>query len=129
MIVTRYCRLQDLLAAAFDQVDADGFMVTGSTKQRRCHPAMAEVRALTTESRLIESELGLTPASESKAGVPVESPPSALADMIARRRSPTAVGGDGDDDDDDPLAGLRPVVVVNNDDDPRAGLRPVAGQG
>lgn len=85
-IATRYCQLQDLLAAAFARVAADGLMTTGSTGQSRAHPAMAEIRMLTTESRLTEVELGLTPAAESKAGAdrrPLSGPMEA---MILRQR-------------------------------------------
>jgi P27 family predicted phage terminase small subunit len=84
-IVERYCRLQDLLALAFGQVERDGMMVEGSQGQLRCHPAMAEIRMLTTECRLVEVELGLTPAAESKAGVPAELPRSLLDDMRETR--------------------------------------------
>ncbi len=52
------------------QVKSDGFMVSGSRGQQRCHQAMVEVRAISTEMRLIEAELGMTPASESRAAVP-----------------------------------------------------------
>lgn len=85
-VVTRYCRLQDLLAVAFEQVARDGLMVPGSQRQLRVHPAMAEVRLLSTECRLIETELGLTPAAESKAGVERELPPSRLLEMMRRQR-------------------------------------------
>jgi P27 family predicted phage terminase small subunit len=101
-IVERYCRLQDLRALALGQVERDGMMVEGSQGQLRCHPALVEVRALTTECRLIEVELGLTPAAESKAGVPVELPPSLLGAMMDHRRR-------DDDESDDPRYGLRVI--------------------
>ena len=46
---------------------------------------MAEIRLLTTESRLMESETGVTPASESKAGAPRVLPPSRFDEMRVRR--------------------------------------------
>lgn len=106
--VERYCRMQDLLAAAHAQVDRDGLMTEGSHGQLRAHPAMAEIRMLTTESRLTEVELGLTPASESKAGVPAVLPRGVLDDVMDRRRRPLgAVDDDGDEDD--PRFGLKVV--------------------
>ena len=80
---------------ALAQVDRDGLMVEGSKGQLTAHPAMAEIRLLTTELRLIEIELGLTPASEAKAGVPAVLPRKYLDDLLARRRA-------DDHDPDDP---------------------------
>ncbi|ORV53072.1 hypothetical protein AWC03_21330 [Mycobacterium europaeum] len=110
IIVTRYCTLQDLLARALSQVENDGMTSAGSTGQRRTHPLLVEVRLLSTECRLIESELGLTPASESRAGATKELPRQHLDDLIAKRRR--ILDGHGDDDDgdgDDPRKRLRPV--------------------
>jgi P27 family predicted phage terminase small subunit len=85
-IATRYCQLQDLLAAAFAQVKRDGLMVKGSQGQLRIHPGMVEIRLLSTECRLIETELGLTPGSESRAGADRQLPPGPLDAMLARQR-------------------------------------------
>lgn len=88
--VYRYCQLQDLLATAVAQVAADGFMVEGSTKQRRAHPAVAEIRQLATEARRTEIELGITPASASKAGVPVGVPAKSNADLLREAEEDSA---------------------------------------
>jgi P27 family predicted phage terminase small subunit len=98
-IVTRHCQLQDLLALAFAQVERDGLMTEGSSKQARTHPAMAEIRLITTEFRLMELEMGLTPAAEAKAGVPTARPPGLLDEMAARRQA--RQGAEDDDDPDD----------------------------
>ena len=90
--------MQDTLAAARAQVAADGMIVTGAQKQPRPHPLLAEIRALVTESRLTEIELGLTPASASKCGVPAVPAPSPLDKHLARRRA--------HDEDDDPRIAL-----------------------
>lgn len=50
-------------------------MTFGSHGQPRSHPAMAEIQVMSTESRLLEIELGFTPAAASKAGVPAVSAP------------------------------------------------------
>jgi len=84
--VRRYCELQDLIASAVAQVEADGFMIDGSKGQRRCHPALTEIRQLATEARRTEVELALTPGSESKAGVSAAQPRSSLDDEVSRRR-------------------------------------------
>jgi P27 family predicted phage terminase small subunit len=67
-LITRYCRIQDVLDRAFRQIEQDGLMVPGSKGQLRCNPVTVELRSLSTESRLCEIELGLTPCAESKAG-------------------------------------------------------------
>jgi hypothetical protein len=61
-------------------------MVKGSQAQSRTHPACIEVRLLATECRLIETELGLTPAAEGKAGVDRKLPSNLLDAMILRQR-------------------------------------------
>jgi hypothetical protein len=43
-------------------------MSVGSRGQQRAHPCMAAIRPMSTESRLMEIELGLTPVAESRAG-------------------------------------------------------------
>lgn len=109
LLVERYCRLRDLLQTALDQVAADGLMVEGSRGQRRVHPATVEVRALSHECRLIEGELGLSPASEARAGVPAQPTPGALEAAMASGGRP-----DDDDDDDDPRRHLMSVSVTQD---------------
>lgn len=101
LLVSRYCQVRDLLAAAIAQVRTDGFMVEGSTGRQRAHPCLAEIRALATESRRTEIELGLTPSSESKVGVTPVKPRSSLDDMFDWRRTP---------EDDDFRIGLKAVT-------------------
>jgi hypothetical protein len=106
--VRRYAALQDVLWAAFAAVNADRIVTEGSHKQARAHPALAEIRALSTESRLLEIELGLTPASTSKAGATRQraTEPDGVRDMHPSRRR--AAVDDGPDPDD-PRAGLRVI--------------------
>jgi hypothetical protein len=62
---------------------------------------LAEIRMLSTESRLLEAELGMAPASESRAGIPKQAAYTELDALIdARRRR------DRHDDADDPRLGL-----------------------
>lgn len=86
-IVTRYCQLQDVLAAALDQLARDGFMVEGSHKQLRCHPALVEIRAISNELRLIEVETGCTPEAAAKSVVAPELPRTELDEQLSQRRS------------------------------------------
>lgn len=107
LLVVRYCRTQDLLNLAYAELERAGLMQLGSHKQLRAHPVMCEIRALSVECRLMEIEMGLTPASEAKAGVPQQLPRNTLDDQIAARRK--LLGGDDECDRDDPRRGLRPV--------------------
>lgn len=65
-LAERYCRLRDVLAQLFAQLNADGVSVAGSRNQERVSSLLPQVKNLSTELRLCEIELGLTPASESK---------------------------------------------------------------
>jgi P27 family predicted phage terminase small subunit len=106
MPVQRYCSLVDLLAAARAELERGGMVVTGSTGQERVSPWMAEIRLLSTECRLLENELGLSPAAESRSGIPALPMASALTDLIAERAQRRAAQA-GEYDDDDPRHGLR----------------------
>jgi len=93
-IITRYCRIQDVLDQAFQQIKADGLMVPGSKGQLRCHPVSVELRSLSTESRLCEVELGLTPCAESKAGAAPRVPTSvkeSAGPVEARQDGPSSM--------------------------------------
>lgn len=69
-LVERYCRLRDVVARIFAQLGDDGVMVTGSTKQTRSNTLLPQLKNLSTELRLCETELGLTPAAESRTAAP-----------------------------------------------------------
>lgn len=73
-LVQRYCRLRDVLASTFAQLNADGISVTGSRNQERVNSLLPQVKNLSTELRLCEIELGLTPASEAKTAAPTPAP-------------------------------------------------------
>jgi P27 family predicted phage terminase small subunit len=93
-LITRYCRIQDVLDQAFRQIKQDGLMVPGSKGQLRCNPVTVELRSLSTESRLCEIELGLTPCAESKAGAAPKVPTSAKEPANpaeARRDGPSSM--------------------------------------
>lgn len=107
--VQRYCEMTDVLAASLAQVRVDGYMIEGSHGRMRAHHALTEIRHLATELRRTESELGITPASESKAGVEPYVSEADRERQIARRKNPGIGLHDDDDDDDDPIAGLRLV--------------------
>ncbi|CPR11956.1 Phage terminase, small subunit [Mycobacterium bohemicum DSM 44277] len=81
-LVERYCRLRDVADGLFRQIDTDGIMSTGSQKQLRTNPALAQLKNLSTELRLCETELGLTPAAESKTA---PTPAGAFADTPRAR--------------------------------------------
>lgn len=81
-LVERYCRTQ-----AFATVAAGGLMSVGSHGQQRAHPCMAAIRLMSTESRLMEIELGLTPVAESRAAIPKGLPTRSIDEQIQRRRA------------------------------------------
>lgn len=101
--VQRYCEMTDVMAASLTQVKRDGYMIEGSHGRMRAHHALAEIRHLATELRRTESELGITPASESKAGVDAHVDEEDRERQIARRNNP-GIGLQDDDEDYDPRA-------------------------
>jgi hypothetical protein len=94
--VERYARLTDVLAASFAELERAGMMQLGSAKQLKCHPVMIEIRQLSAELRALDIELAATPSSSSKAGVPLELPPTNLDSIVAARRR---LLDPGDEDD------------------------------
>jgi len=108
ILAERYCWTRDLLQQAFATVAAEGLMSVGSHGQQRAHPCMAAIRLMSTESRLMEIELGLTPVAESRAGIPKRA-----ADAIDRRADPAPprlLQPVDDDDDGDPRSQLKPIA-------------------
>jgi phage terminase small subunit len=105
--VRRYSHLQDILARAIAAAGADEIIVSGSRGQGRVNPALAEVRLLSAECRLLEVELGLTPAAASKAGATRTrtAPPDGVRDDPRRKGF-----DDPSDDSDDPRVGLRVIT-------------------
>ncbi|OBH66665.1 hypothetical protein A5684_06150 [Mycobacterium intracellulare] len=95
--------MTDVMAASLTQVKRDGYMIEGSHGRMRAHHALAEIRHLATELRRTESELGITPASESKAGVDAHVDEEDRERQIARRNNP-GIGLQDDDEDYDPRA-------------------------
>lgn len=73
-LVERYARLRDVLALTFTQLNADGISVTGSRNQERVNSLLPQVKSLSTELRLCEIELGLTPASETRTAAATPAP-------------------------------------------------------
>lgn len=73
-LAERYCRLRDLLALTFAQIQEEGISVTGSQKQARSNSLLPQVKNFSTELRLCEIEMGLTPASEAKTTAPTPAP-------------------------------------------------------
>jgi P27 family predicted phage terminase small subunit len=108
MLVERYCRTRDLLQQAIATVAAEGLMSVGSHGQQRAHPCMAAIRLMSTESRLMELELGLTPVAESRAGIPKELPTLSIDEQIQRRRA--YLQPVDDDDYGDPRSQLKPIA-------------------
>ncbi len=96
LAVERYARLTDVLAASFAELERAGMMQLGSAKQLKCHPVMIEIRQLSAELRALDIELAATPSSSSKAGVPLELPPTNLDSIVAARRR---LLDPGDEDD------------------------------
>ena len=74
LAVERYARLTDVLAASFAELERAGMMQLGSA----------------------DIELAATPSSSSKAGVPLELPPTNLDSIVAARRR---LLDPGDEDD------------------------------
>ena len=62
-------------------------MSLGSHGQQRAHPCMAAIGLMSTESRLMEIQLGLTTVAESRAGIPKELPTLSIDEQIQRRRA------------------------------------------
>jgi hypothetical protein len=62
-------------------------MSVGSHGQQRAHPCMAAIRLMSTESRLMEIQLGPTPVAESRAGITKELPPLSIDEQIQGRRA------------------------------------------
>ncbi|MGV0041295.1 P27 family phage terminase small subunit [Mycobacterium colombiense] len=83
-LAERYCRVRDVLALTFAQIQEEGISVTGSQKQTRSNPLLPQVKNLSTELRLCEIELGLTPASESKTTAPSTPAPTVAAPRTAK---------------------------------------------
>lgn len=96
--------MTDVFAASLAQVRVDGYMVEGSHGRMRAHHAFTEIRHLATELRRTESELGITPASESKAGVEPHVSDADRERQIARRKNPGIGLQDDDAEDYDPRA-------------------------
>jgi P27 family predicted phage terminase small subunit len=85
-LVERYCRLRDVVALTFQQLGEDGVLVAGSTGQTRSSTLLPQLKNLSTELRLCETELGLTPAAESKTAAPTS--PSTPAPRPAKADRP-----------------------------------------
>ncbi|OBB95921.1 hypothetical protein A5782_05605 [Mycobacterium sp. 852002-40037_SCH5390672] len=94
--------MTDMLAASLAQVRVDGYMIEGSHGRKRAHHALTEIRHLATELRRTESELGITPASESKAGVTSHVDEAERNRQIALRKNPGIVLQDNDEEAYDP---------------------------
>ena len=73
-LVERYCQLRDVAALTLKHIREHGIMATGSQKQERTNPALIQLKNLATELRLCETEMGLTPAAESKTVAPGPAP-------------------------------------------------------
>lgn len=93
-ILERYCQQHDRLAEMYARVERDGMIVEGYKGQPRPHPLLSEIRALESEMRKVETELGFTPAARSKLGHAEVRRVSKMDELVARRRK--ASGGQGD---------------------------------
>jgi P27 family predicted phage terminase small subunit len=65
----RFCEAQADIADAREAIARDGAYVTNRLDELKRHPAFATLREATAESRRWAAELGITPASRSRAGV------------------------------------------------------------
>jgi P27 family predicted phage terminase small subunit len=65
----RFCEAASDIVDARAAIAADGAYVLNRLDEKKRHPAFATLREATAESRRWSAELGLTPASRSRAGV------------------------------------------------------------
>lgn len=66
--VERFCEAAGDIVAAREAIARDGAYVENRLGELKRHPAFATLREATAESRRWAAELGLTPASRSRAG-------------------------------------------------------------
>lgn len=75
-----YCLAAGTVRRAQATISSEGDYITGAKGDRRRHPAFQTLFQALTESRRLAAELGLTPASRSKAA-PTEAGDDDLADL------------------------------------------------